>query len=102
MAYDDVIDGSLADIFSVMGRSATYNPSGMDPVSLKVILEKDVELQPGGYSSQVWEKGSTIEALLDDLGKEPDRDETIVIGSDTWTIQSIERNDGRCVKMVVS
>jgi len=96
-----IFDQAATDVFDTMGVDATFTPSVGDPVSCKAVLDKDVEMQPSGYDAQVYAMGNTIEYLLDEVGKEADRGETFLIGSDTWTVQSVSRNDGRFVKVIV-
>jgi len=96
-----VFDHVAEDLAETMGVSATYTPAVGDAVTLDVLLNQGVQMQPGPLEAQVWQQGTTIDALLDDLGKEPDRDETITIGSTTYTVLSIAENDGTWVKIIV-
>jgi len=98
---DDILDGVAEDVFSVMGVDATFTPAAGDPVSLKVVVEKGVELQPEAFGAQVTELGVTVEYLLADTGREADRNETFTVGDDTYTVQAALENDGRYAKAVV-
>jgi hypothetical protein len=82
--------------------TATYTPSsGPAKTGVRIMLDKDLLLQPGGFVSAVSAQGITIEAALDDLGKEPDRDETFTVGSIVYTVLSVQENDGHTVKVQV-
>jgi len=96
-------DTAMQKIFSDrnLAVDALYHPAGGPSVSCRVIFEEDILLQPPEMMAQIDERGTTIEARLVDLGKEPDRDETFVIGSDTYTVQRIDENDGLVVRMIV-
>ena len=101
MSFEDVQDQAAEDILALMGQEATYQPSVGDPVTVQVMLAEGVDLQPGWAESQAPARGKTIEALLSALGKEPDRTETFTIGTDVYTVQSVEETDGRFVKVIV-
>ena len=53
-------------------------------------------------TAQVFEHGTTIEVILADIGREPNRGDIFVVGTETFTVQSIEQNDGHTVKAVVT
>lgn len=103
MASDPTIISALRDIFnSALGVDAVYTPAGGAAIPpIRVILERDVLLQPGDMSAQVPERANTIEALLEDVGEEPNRGATFVIGAETFTVRAVEKNDGDTVTMVV-
>jgi hypothetical protein len=73
-----------------------------DSVECKIFIDFDVMLQPAGVETQVWQQGTTIEALLSVLGKEPDRGETFVYDETTYTVQAVIANDGLTVKVQVT
>jgi len=98
----EIFGAALTDIFnSPIGDDAVYTPYGGAAVSLRVIIDKSVLLQPAG-DAQVYERGVTIEVILDDISNvEPNRGSTFVIGSETLTVQSILENDGLTAVCVV-
>ena len=81
---------------------AVFNPAVGPAVPCRVVLEKDVLLQPGAMTAQAYERATTIEAILADLGKEPARGETFDIGAESFTVQYIDENDGLSVRMIVT
>lgn len=94
---------AVADIFnSAVGADATFTLAGGTAVSCRVILERNVLMQPSSMDVQVWERGTTIEAQLAEIINEPDRGDTFAVGSETFTVQSIEENDGITVKAIVT
>lgn len=98
---DDVFEGMGESLVDTMGVSATYTPSVGDAVTLNVLLDKGVQMQPGPYEAQAHAQGVTISALLSELGKEPDRDETFTIGATTYTILTVLENDNLFVRCSV-
>lgn len=106
MSSDPTIIAALRDIFnSVLGADAVYTPVGLSPavsIACRVILEKNVLLQPDSMTAQVFERGTTIEVLLGDVGAEPNRGDTFVIETETFTVQSVDENDSDTVKMIVT
>ena len=102
MSFEDVQDQAGADILDVMGVDAVYQPSVVDPVSVKLFKVSGVDLQPADFDVQVWEKGITLEGLVSVFGKEPDKGETITIGSDVFTVKAVSETDGRFVKVIVT
>lgn len=94
-------DNAFTDLVTTMGSAATYTPSGGDAVSLYALVEKGVQPQPGAYDAQAWQQGITISARLDDLGQEPNRDDTIKVGATTYTVLAVLENDGQFVRVSV-
>lgn len=100
---DEIFLSALRDIYdSAVGADAVYAPLSGASVSCRVILNRSVVLQPAGMEAQVVEYGTTIEAIIIDLGKIPERGETFTIGSEVFTVQAISRNDGDEVEMIVT
>jgi hypothetical protein len=102
VSADDIFDQAAMDMFDQMDtKDAVFTPAVGDPVPCKINLEFDVDLEPHGFDSQVWSRGTTIEAILNVLGKEPDKGETFTVGETDYTVQTVQENDGRFVKVVV-
>jgi hypothetical protein len=99
----DVFSNALRDIFaSALACDATFTPQGGSSVGCSVIVNRGVLLQPSGMDTQVFERGTTIEAMLSEIGAEPNRGDVFVIGAETFTVQSIDSNDGDTVVAVVT
>mgnify|MGYP001320334884 CR=1 FL=1 len=94
MGHQAVFAAALPEMIEAMGEAATYYPASLPAVPCHVFIEFDVLLQPAGLDSQVWEKGTTIEAALSVLGKVPERGETFVYGGSTYRVTGITKNDG--------
>lgn len=93
---------AISDIFnSAVGDDATFTPAGGAAISCRVILERGVMMQPASLVAQVYERGTTIEAQLAEILAEPKRGDTFTVGSDTFIVQSIDRNDGLTVRAIV-
>jgi len=94
----------MTDIFaSILGENAAYEPvDGAIIPSVRVILTKNVLLQPDSMTAQVFERGTIIEAILADFAEEPNRGDIFTVGAESFTVQSIAANDGVVVKMIVT
>jgi len=80
-----------------------YQPIVGDPRSCTSHVRKGNILQPGGFTSSVSVQEITIEAALDDLGKEPIRDETFTAPDGTiYKVLSAPENNGHSVKIQVT
>ncbi|MDP2366367.1 MAG: hypothetical protein Q8M94_21650, partial [Ignavibacteria bacterium] len=102
MGIRAVFAEALPDIFEAAGEDAIYTPVGGPAIPCKIFIEFDVLLQPTGTDTQVWEQGTTIEALLSVLGSEPLRGAEFSYDDITYTVRSVVKNDGLTVKLVVS
>lgn len=108
MGYRAMFADALLDPFSE-GEDALFCPVLGAPVPCKIFIEFNVKLQPMGLESQVWGRGTTIEALLSDapgigIGTvEPNRNDTFLWNGQTFKVQSIlDNDDDFTVKMVVT
>ena len=90
----------LVDMFATMGEAATFTPATGAAVTCYVLLSIAVDMQPD-LDTQSWMTGKTIECLFADIGRTPERGETFVVDSVTYTVASIIENDGLTVKMAV-
>lgn len=99
-----VFDEAVKDIFDNddVAVDADYTPTGEAAVPCRIIINRDVLLQPTGMDAQVVEQGIIIEAILADIGQEPNRGDIFETDTETFTVQSIESNDGRVVKVIVT
>ena len=113
MGLRAVFADALPGIFSAAGEDAIFTPAAGDAVSCMVFIDFNVMLQPGGGEAQVWQQGTTIEALLSEIGRVPNRGEMITVYPDAasrsagtdgteYTVQAILENDGLTVKMAVT
>jgi hypothetical protein len=106
MGLRAVFAAALPGIFDAAGEDAVFTPATGAAIPCKVFIDFNVMLQPAGVETQVWQRGTTIEALLSVIGREPDRGETFTLdipADDTiYTVQAILENDGLTVKVVVA
>lgn len=106
MGLRAVFAAAVPNIFNAAGEDAVFTPATGDPIPCKVFIDFNVMLQPAGVEVQVWQQGTTIEALLSVLGREPNRGETFTLdipSDDTiYTVQAILEDDGLTVKAVVT
>lgn len=101
MTFESILDRASADIFAQLGRAATFTPATGSAVSCTVVLDVGVRLQTDGYTGQASAQVTTVEGLVSEIGREPNRNETFLIGSTTYTVQSTLENDGRHYKVTV-
>ncbi|HHT9136471.1 MAG TPA: head-tail joining protein [Candidatus Wunengus sp. YC60] len=90
----------LVNMFATMGETATFTPTTGAGVTCYVLLSIAVDMQPD-LDTQSWMTGKTIECLFADIGRTPERGETFVVDSVTYTVASVIENDGMTVKMAV-
>lgn len=106
MGLRAVFAAALPDIFEAAAEEAVFTPATGDSIPCLVFIDFNVQLQPAGMEVQIWQQGTTIEALLSEIGREPNRGEifTLDIPSDdtVYTVQAILENDGLTVKAVVT
>ena len=112
MGLRGIFAEALPDIFEAAAEAAVFTPAVGDAIPCMVFIEFNVMLQPSGAEAQIWQRGTTIEALLSEIGREPDRGETFTVFPDeisrsagingtAYAVQAILENDGLTVKMVV-
>jgi len=94
------LKADLINMFATMGESATFTPTTGSAVSCYVLLSIAVDMQPD-LDTQSWMTGKTIECLFADIGRAPERGETFLVDSVTYTVASVIENDGLTVKMAV-
>jgi hypothetical protein len=109
MGLRAVFAAAVPNIFIAAGEDAVFTPATGDPIPCKVFIDFNVMLQPSGVEVQVWQQGTTIEALLSVLGREPNRGETFTMEDwdfpwlqKIYTVQAILEDDGLTVKAVVT
>lgn len=100
MTFESFWDNADTDLMSVIGTAATYTPYGGSPVLLNVNLVVSIVMQPD-LTTQAWAQIKSIDVLLSDVTTEPNRNDTFLIGSTTYTVTEVIANDGRFVKLGV-
>ncbi len=99
----DVFAAALADIFdSEIGSDAVFKPASGPDVPCRIIINRDILMQPESMTAQVYERGTSIEAQISQLGRAPVRGEQFAVGAETFTVQSLVRNDGMTVEAIVT
>jgi len=103
MSFLDNMNSAVAPaIISALGDASTFTPAGGSAVSCKAIITFDVMLQPTGVEAQVWQRGTTIDALLSEITNEPNRGDVFVVRGVSYTVQAVLENDGVSVRVVVT
>jgi hypothetical protein len=102
MGLRAVFAAALPDIFDAAGEDAVFTPAAGAAIPCKIFIEFDVALQPEGTTAQVWEQGTTIEALISEITRAPARGETFTYDSVVYTMKAVISNDGLTVKVAVT
>lgn len=89
-------------LFDQLGVDATFTPAAGDPVSLKVHQKTELVMQPTGYETRSWQGEKSIEFILADIGREPNRGEVFEIDETDYTVQAVIANDGRFCTVAVT
>ena len=85
-------------------HAAVYSPVSGDDVSCRVMVDHDVLVQADGYDAAVATLGTTVSAMVADVGTVNKGDTFTINDSGTvYTVQRIDRysDDGLEVTMVV-
>jgi len=101
MGYRSVFTDALQNMFEAAGEDAVFAPATGDPVPCKVFIDFDQVMEPDGLEGMSMQRGTVIEALLSDIGREPNRDETFTVAGVTYRVARITANDSFTVKMAV-
>lgn len=101
MSIQNALDNAMTTLFSVMGADATYTPVSGAPLPCKVWVQNDVELQPFDFQGMAVEMTILIECLLSEVMTVPLRGSTFLVGTRTYTVQTVQKNDGRILTLVV-
>ncbi len=105
MTIDAQIKNALLNAFTKAGEQAVFTPSAGDPVDCVVDLVKGVSVDEGGYDAPVISRVTTVEYLIEQIGREAEPGETFTIGSDVWVMEEIfedpDSNDGFCGRVIV-
>ncbi|MCK9362131.1 MAG: hypothetical protein M0P74_00790 [Syntrophales bacterium] len=102
MGLRAVFAEALPDVFSEAGEEALFTPAIGAAIPCHVFIDFNVKLQPGGTTGQIFAQGTTIEALLSEIGREPNRDETFTVDGIVYKVKSPLENDKLTVKVVVT
>lgn len=89
-----------ASCFTAFGEAATYTPSGGSPVAITVIVDRNVDLAPGGFDSTVIERRTVLNILKTEVAA-PERGDVCVVGATSYTVDSVFDDDGYVVKVAV-
>ena len=102
MGLRTVFAEALPNIFDAAGEDAVFHPLTGPSVPCKIFIDFNVQLQASGAEMQIWERGTTIEALLSEIGGEPDAGSHFVYDGTSYYVRVITDNDGLTVKAVVT
>ncbi len=95
--FDSIYEDHFSDPFkAVFGVESTYTRlDDGKQYQITVLFEEEKTDQIQGYELTTWKQGDEIEVLLADIDNiEPDRGDTFLIGSETFTVEKPVSNDG--------
>ena len=102
MSIRSEIRETLPDLFTAMGEDALLLPAAGGSIPCHVLIDFGVALEPDGFTLQIGQPATVIEALLSDLtGVEPSRDDRFALEGKTFTVQRVLASDGFTVRMAV-
>jgi hypothetical protein len=101
MSISTILDTAMTDLFNQVGDDATYTSVSGSALPCKVWIQKDVELQPTDFTGQAVETATVLECLLSEVLTVPRRNSTFLVGTTTYTVQTVQKNDGRILTLVV-
>ncbi|TFH84773.1 hypothetical protein EQG41_20665 [Billgrantia azerbaijanica] len=99
--FDDEVREGTRQILQEAGSLATYTPTTGDPVSIAVIVDRDIERTVAGMQGAAMERRTELTGYSAELG-EARRGETVIVGSETWRLVSREADDGHLVTWIVT
>ncbi|SEM79016.1 hypothetical protein SAMN04489760_14811 [Syntrophus gentianae] len=102
MGIKEDMAAALPEMFEVLGEPATFSPSGGTPAACHILIDFNVDLQPDGFQSTAWQRSTVIEAVLSDIGSEPNRGDVFRYNGMDYTVQKVTFNDGLSVKVAVT
>lgn len=102
MSEEAAFDTMADDLFDQLGVDATFTPSAGDPVMLKVAFKSLLAMQPTGYETRSWQAENSIEFVLADIGREPNRGETFTVDSTSYRVEAVIENTGRFCSVAVT
>lgn len=101
MGLRSELQEALPDMFEAAGEAAVFTPAAGDPIPCQVFIDFNQVLEPDGYEGMSTQRGTIIEALLSDIGREPNRDETFTVDGVIYRVARPIANDGFTVKIAV-
>jgi hypothetical protein len=90
-----------ADLFNVIGSTATFTTALGTVSTPTVIIRESVEFYPGDMITQAREQISTVRYIYSEIGREANRGETFEQNGVTYTCKYPINNDGKTVTMAV-
>jgi len=105
MSINTILKMHAAKIIDHTGEEAVYTPINWEPgdvesVTCNVVLSHDVLIQADGYDASVATLGTTITALVDDVGT-VNKGDTFLVDGTTYTVIRPESNDNIMITLVV-
>ena len=99
--FDSFTETLKTGVVNMFGTSATYTPVSGDSVSCSVEINFESELRPDSLEFEIVEIGTTIEALVSDVGS-PKQGSTFLVDGVTYKVKRTDSNDKTFVKVVVN
>lgn len=83
----DIGERTARAVLRRFGQDATYTPSGGESVTVRVVLDRNVERTIPGMQGATMESRTQLTGYSEDLG-EASRGDTVALGSETFRLVS--------------
>ena len=100
MSWDAIAEANAAAVFQQLGKAVAYHTHTGIVRTVQAIIDKGVEVFPGGFESNASERRTEISLLWTDAARVK-RDEKIVDGDDVYTVEEILEDDGIEIRVAV-
>jgi hypothetical protein len=104
----DVFDNMIRTVFAALDgkdddmTAATYTPTTGDPVLIERIHFRQESFEsPDPFTFRGLQTEKTVEALIEDFGRQPDIGDTLTISGVDYEITEAFLTDGRTIKAVI-
>lgn len=97
----EIIRAAVPDMFEIGGEDGYYTRQGQAAIPCKLFIDYDVQLEPSSADSQVFETGTVIEVMVDEVGDVARGDVFTYNGTD-YTVLAPISNDKITSKWKVS
>jgi len=106
MTIRSEMQSALPDMFQSMGETALFTPTVGEAIPCHVFIDFGMDAEPDGFTAQIGQPATTIEALLSELnGTIPQKGDQFTIAegdaAGTYKVQRILNNDRFTVKVAV-
>jgi hypothetical protein len=100
MTWDAIAEASAAAVFQQLGKAVSYHHHTGVVCTAQAIIDKGVEVFPGGFDTGVAERRTEVSLLWTDAAR-AQRGEKIIDGDTAYVIEDIIEDDGIEIRVAV-